>query len=159
MLPPPHERMVGDMAAALARSLYHLLDHHRLDDAVRALDPHFRGHGCGSDRAGFQAEMATWFAGFPDLRISVRQLVTEETRVAVWIVLRGTHQGRFAGVSPSGRTIEIAGVDLLEERGGAFVEAWSLRDLNGLWIQLGALPGSVHDQRPPIPAIRGNRGV
>jgi predicted ester cyclase len=137
----------------LARSLYHLLDHHRLDDAVRVLDPHFRGHGCESGRAGFQAEMAAWLAGFPDLLISVRQLVSEEPRVPVWIILSGTHQGRFAGVSPSGRTIEIAGVDMLEQRGGAFVEAWSLRDLNGLWIELGVLAASDHDQWPPIHPI------
>lgn len=133
-------------AAALARTLYHLLDRHRLDDAVDVFDTEFRGHGLGSDRAGFRAEMGAWLGGFPDLRVSVCRLVTEGNSVAAWITLRGTHEGRFAGLSPSRRQIDIAGVDLLVERGGRVIEAWGLRDLNALWVQLGALPGSSPPQ-------------
>lgn len=127
-------------AAALARSFYHLLDRHRVDEAAGFLDEDFSGHGMGSDRTGFHAEAASWLAAFPDLRISIDRLVSDGTSVAARVALRGTHQGRFAGLSPTGRPIDIAGVDLLVERAGRFVEAWSLRDLNGLWIQLGVLP-------------------
>jgi predicted ester cyclase len=136
-------------AAALARNLYHLLDRHRLDEAVSLLDADFRGHGLGSDRAGFRTEVTAWLAAFPDLRISVRRLVTEGSCVAAWIALRGTHEGRFAGLSPSRRPIDIVGVDLLVEGDGRFLEAWSLRDLNGLWVQLGVLPPAaptIHDR-------------
>jgi predicted ester cyclase len=137
--------MVGLVAAAaLARSFYHLLDRHRVDEAVGFLDDAFRGHGMGSDRTGFRAEASAWFAAFPDLRISIDRLVTDGPSVAARLVLRGTHQGRFAGLSPTGRPIDISGVDVLIEYGGRFVEAWSLRDLNGLWVQLGVLP------TPPI---------
>jgi predicted ester cyclase len=132
-------------ATALARSFYHLLDRHRIDEAIGLLDDDFRGHGMGSNRTGFRAEAAAWLAAFPDLRITIDQLVTDRTSVAARLVLRGTHEGRFAGLSPTGRPIDIAGVDLLIEHAGRFVEAWSLRDLNGLWVQLGALP-----DQPPI---------
>jgi predicted ester cyclase len=125
---------------SLARTLYHLLDGHRVDDAVECLAPDFRGHGLGSDRAGFRAEAAAWIAAFPDLSISVRRLVVDDRGVAAWLALRGTHRGRFAGVSPTGRVIDIIGADLLVEHNGRFVEAWGLRDLNALLIQLGALP-------------------
>jgi predicted ester cyclase len=128
------------VAAALARSFYHLLDRHRVDEAVGCLDGAFRGHGMGSDRSGFRAEAGAWLAAFPDLRISIDRLVTDGDTVAARLVLRGTHQGRFAGLSPTGRAIDIAGFDVLVEGGGRFVEAWSLRDLNGLWVQLGVLP-------------------
>ena len=134
-------------AAALARNFYHLLDRHRVDEAAGFLDRDFRGHGMGSDRTGFRAEAASWLAAFPDLRISIDRLVTDGTSVAARVGLRGTHQGRFAGLSPTGRSIDIAGVDLLIERTGRFVEAWSLRDLNGLWVQLGVLP----DRSPTNP--------
>ena len=141
MLRAPVCRRVGPVAAAaLARSFYHLLDRHRVDEAAAYLDDAFRGHGMGSDRAGFRADAAAWLAAFPDLRISIDQLVSDGTTVAARLVLRGTHQGRFAGLSPTGRPIDIAGVDVLVEHAGRFVEAWSLRDLNGLWVQLGALP-------------------
>jgi predicted ester cyclase len=128
---------------SLARNLYHLLDGHRVDDAVDCLAADFRGHGLGSDRAGFRAEAAAWIAAFPDLSISVRRLVADGSGVAAWIALNGTHRGRFAGLSPTGRAIDIVGADLLVERDGRFIEAWGLRDLNALWIQLGALPGGA----------------
>ena len=136
-------------SGSLARTLYHLLDGHRIDDAVGCLAVDFRGHGLGSDRAGFRAEAAAWIAAFPDLSISVRRLVTQGGDVAAWIALRGTHRGRFAGLSPTGRTIDIVGADLLVERDGRFVEAWGLRDLNALWIQLGALPGAAPSDIEP----------
>ena len=127
-------------AATLARSFYHLLDRHRIDEAVGFLTEGFRGHGMGSDRRGFRAETVAWLEAFPDLRISIDRLVSDGNTVAVRLVLRGTHRGRFAGVSPTGRPAQISGLDLLVEHDGQFVEAWSLRDLNGLWVQLGALP-------------------
>lgn len=134
-------------AESLARTLYHLLDAHRVDDAVDCLAADFRGHGLGSNRAGFRAEAAALIAAFPDLSITLRRLVTDGSSVAAWIGLRGTHRGRFAGLSPTARPIDIVGADLLIERDGRFVEAWGLRDLNTLWIQLGALPGSAPDNR------------
>ena len=127
-------------AAALARSLYHLLDRHLIDDAAGLLHADFCGHGMGSDRAGFRAEAAAWLAAFPDLHIAIDKLVADGHCVATCLALRGTHQGRFAGVSPTGRSIAIAGLDMLVERDGRVAEAWSLRDLNGLWVQLGVLP-------------------
>lgn len=127
-------------AATLARSFYHLLDRHRVDEAVGFLGDGFRGHGMGSDRSGFRAEAEAWLSAFPDLRISIHRLVSDGSCVAARLVLRGTHQGRFAGLSPTGRAVDIAGVDVLLEQNGRFVEAWSLRDLNGLWVQLGAIP-------------------
>ena len=127
-------------AATLARSFYHLLDRHRIDEAVGYLTDDFRGHGMGSDRQGFRAETAAWLEAFPDLSISVDRLISDGTTVGARLALRGTHQGRFAGVSPTGRPVHIIGMDLLAARAGRFVEAWSLRDLNGLWVQLGAVP-------------------
>ena len=134
----PHGSDVA--AAALARRFYHLIDRHRIDEAARILDDRFRGHGMGSDRAGFRAEAVAWLEAFPDLRTAISQLVSDGDNVAVRLAVRGTHQGRFAGVSPTGRTVDITGVDLLTEHDGRFVEAWSLRDLNGLWVQLGVVP-------------------
>jgi predicted ester cyclase len=130
-------------AAALARSFYHLLDRHRIDEALDFLDGDFRGHGMGSDRTGFRAEAGAWLAAFPDLRISIDQLVIDGDSVAARLVLSGTHQGRFAGLSPTGRRFDIAGVDVLVEGRGRFVEGWSLRDLNGLCVQLCVLPETL----------------
>jgi predicted ester cyclase len=140
-------------AAALARGWYHLLDRHRIDDAVGYLADDFRGHGMGSDRHGFRAEAVAWLEAFPDLHITVDRLVGDHNTVAARLILRGTHRGRFAGVSPTGRAIDITGVDLLLEQSGKFVEAWSLRDLTSLWVQLGTLPrpGTIHPtQKGPL---------
>src|SRR4051794_38147983 len=89
-------------AAALARGFYHLLDRHRIDEAVGCLADDFRGHGMGSDCRGFRAETVAWLEAFPDLRISVDRLFSDGSAVAARLLLRGTHRGRFAGVSPTG---------------------------------------------------------
>ena len=143
---PAHAAVVG--TAALARRFYHLLDRHRIDEAASLLDDEFRGHGMGSDRAGFRDDVSAWLAAFPDLTVSIDRLVIDATSVAARLEFRGTHRGRFAGLSPTGRTIDIAGVDVLVERAGRFVEAWSLRDLNALWVQLGVLPDRPHTTPP-----------
>src|SRR3712207_98091 len=42
-------------------------------------------------------------AGFSDLTVEVLDLIAEGNRVAARIRMRGTHDGDFAGLSPTGR--------------------------------------------------------
>lgn len=126
--------------AALARNFYHLLDRHRIDEAVRILDDRFRGHGMGSDRDGFRAEATAWLEAFPDLRISICQLVTDSAAVAARLALHGTHQGRFAGLPASGRAVEVGSCDVFRVRDGKIVKAWWLGNSGSMLMQIGAVP-------------------
>lgn len=78
--------------------------------------------------------------GLPDVEVSVDELVAEDDRVAVATTIRGTHDGELFGHAPTGRRVEITGIDLVRVRDGRIVEHRGLTDMVGLLRQLGG-PG------------------
>jgi len=47
-------------------------------------------------------------AGFPDVRWTLEETVTEGDTVAARFTMRGTHQGEFFGIPAGGRTISVS---------------------------------------------------
>ena len=93
----------------------------------------------------------------PDLQISIQDIMAEEDKVMVRVLLEGTHSGSGLGVPPSGRRIRVAGIVLIRISKGQFVEGWNSWDQLGLLRQIGALPAPAgEDQfltaRSEIPA-------
>ena len=92
--------------------------------------------------------MVTWRAAFPDLAITVEDLLAEGDRVAVRWTLRGTHWGAFLGVLPTGRSVVVAGLEIYRLDAGQIVERWAVVDTLALLRQLDApspspAPGAV----------------
>jgi predicted ester cyclase len=83
-------------------------------------------------------EVLTFRAGFPDARISIEQMVGEGDTVAFRFVLRGTHQGTFAGFAPTGKEAILNGVDFIRIAEGVMVELWSSQETLSWVLQLGA---------------------
>ncbi len=81
-----------------------------------------------------------FYAAFPDLHHTVEDQVAEGDTVATRMTLRGTHQGEFQGIPPTGKQIVVSliGIDRFEN--GKFAEQWSQLDNLGLLQQLGAIP-------------------
>jgi steroid delta-isomerase-like uncharacterized protein len=75
---------------------------------------------------------------FPDLHETIEDLIAEDDRVMVRWSSRGTHQGPFAGIAPTGKPFVWRGVFILRVAGGKFVEMWQVHDQLGLLQQLGA---------------------
>ena len=125
----------------VAIRLYELYSNGDIDRVLELLDDGYQSHGFGGGgREQLRMSLQGFRNAFPDVVFTVEDTITEGDKVAVKTTFRATHQGPFAGVSPTGRTVDIAGVDLLTEQDGRFIEAWSLRELNGLWVQLGVVP-------------------
>jgi steroid delta-isomerase-like uncharacterized protein len=77
---------------------------------------------------------------FPDLHISIEDILAEEDKVMVRVLVKGTHGGSGLGVPPTGRRIRVAGIVLIRVSKGQIVEAWNSWDQLGLLRQIGALP-------------------
>ena len=73
---------------------------------------------------------------FPDLAVTIEDLVGEDDLIAVRATWRGTHQGSFRGVPPIGRRIEVSGMAFWRVAGGQIRESWNLIDLPTLMRQL-----------------------
>jgi steroid delta-isomerase-like uncharacterized protein len=85
---------------------------------------------------GVKAQARALRAAFPDLTVTIEDLVAEGDLIAVRSTWRGTHQGAFRGVPPIGRRIELTGMAFWRVGGGQIRESWNLIDLPTLMRQL-----------------------
>lgn len=81
--------------------------------------------------------------GFPDLHISVDDLVGEGEKVAWRLTVHGTHEAEFRGVPATGTEVTFGAQYIFRFRDGKIVERWTNFDRLGVMVQLGAIPALV----------------
>lgn len=62
------------------------------------------------------------FAAMPDMEMTIEETTSDERRSAIQWRSRGTHTGTFMGIEPTGRTLEMRGVDVMEVEDGLIVK-------------------------------------
>jgi len=77
------------------------------------------------------------YGSFPDYTHDIEEIIAEGNRVAVRVVLRGTHLGQYSGVAPTGIEFKYAGTYMATVIDGVLTEVWSLDDEIELFRQLG----------------------
>ena len=85
---------------------------------------------------------ALWEA-FPDVRLTVEDLVVEIDRAALRYRLQGTHSGAYLGVAPTGLRFDVEGLTLLRIAQGRVVEEWHSPTELAILRQLGAVHANV----------------
>jgi steroid delta-isomerase-like uncharacterized protein len=90
-------------------------------------------------RAGFKEGARAVLSAIPDLHFDVADVFSADDRVAIRLVLRGTHTGEGLGVEPAGRKIAISGMAIGRFRDGKLAEGWNCFDLLSLFEQIGAV--------------------
>jgi len=76
-------------------------------------------------------------SAFPDFNIRIEDTVAEGDRVAVRVVIEGTHTGEGLGGPPSGQRIYVQGICLIQIRNGKLVKGWNSWDQLGMLRQIG----------------------
>lgn len=97
-------------------------------------------------RENMIAFWADMFDGVSDLAITEDEVVSAGNRVVTRHVGRGTHDGEFMGIEPTGNTFEIDGIDCYHIEDGKIAEGWVVVDSLGMLQQLGVvsdLPSST----------------
>jgi predicted ester cyclase len=84
--------------------------------------------------------IATIRAVFADLQIVVQDVVVDTEAVAARWTMTGTDTGGFMGRPPTGREVEIWGVDFFHFEGQRVVGTWAGVDMLGLMVELEILP-------------------
>ena len=75
---------------------------------------------------------------FPDVAITIEDVVVEGDRLVNRYIERGTLTGdRFLGIEPAGQRYEKAGTTVYRIADGVFVESWGVEDTLGWFRQLG----------------------
>ncbi len=83
--------------------------------------------------------LKTLHNAFPDLEITIDELIAEGDTVALRSTQRGTHEGEFMGIEPTGKQIEVENMVFARFEDGKVVERWIQSDRLGLMQQLGAV--------------------
>lgn len=96
---------------------------------------HLPDGGIGG-RAELLAGGEAFRRAFPDVEFRVEDLRIEGDRVEVSWTVRGTHEGEFAGLAPTGRRIAMSGRHVERVVAGQVVERWGESDHASLLAQL-----------------------
>lgn len=144
--------MAGEANKAVVRRWFQAFNDGDMtaEAAVRA--PEFLAHVAGLagplDGAGWQQFIAAFLTGFPDLRLTIDDLLAEGDRVAVRWTLHGTQLGAFMGIAPTGKPVTISAIEINRISDGHVAEHWVVLDQLGLLQQLGVLPAPGQTPAP-----------
>ena len=84
--------------------------------------------------------MTIYRTAFPDLRLTIKDIIADdETVVARWSC-RGTHTGDLNGIAPTRMQVNISGVSIARFANGKMVEGWVNWDAMGLMQTAGVVP-------------------
>jgi hypothetical protein len=93
-----------------------------------------------ADLPSIKSAIGGMLAAFPDMQSSEDDLVADGEAVVVRRTMRGTHQGEFMGIAPTGKRVTFTGIWFARLKGGRLQEQWVSFDALGLLRQLGAIP-------------------
>ena len=112
-------------------------------DEIRA--PGFLLHG-PLDPAGLrrpeaqQHFVAVYRTALRDGHTTIEDQIAEGDEAVNRWTARGTHQGEFQGLAPTGNQVTFTGIDIIRVVDGKLEESWVELDALGLMQQLGAIP-------------------
>jgi len=110
-----------------------------LDAANEILSAAFVDHLTREDERGLEElkhYVTIYRTTFPDIQDTLEQIVAEGDKVVVRWTSRGTHQGEFMGVAPTGRDVMFTGMRLFRIAKNKLAESWVNIDERGLQEQL-----------------------
>lgn len=96
--------------------------------------------GMSSDQEGLKQLLGLYLMAFPDFHADIEDQVAEGDKVVTSYTTRGTHQGAFIGIPPTGKHVSWPTMSTCRFSDGKIVELWVLSDTLGLLQQLGAVP-------------------
>jgi steroid delta-isomerase-like uncharacterized protein len=78
----------------------------------------------------------SYFEAFPDLHVSLDELIAEGDRVFLRSTMTGTHDGEYKGIPATGRHISAESAEVYRIADGKFAGYWCLANVAGLMRQL-----------------------
>ena len=79
-------------------------------------------------RAGAKQILAELATAFPDLRLTIEDVMQDGDKVIVRSQMTGTQRGTFMGAAPTNRSIAIQVVDIHQFANGKIVRSWHTED-------------------------------
>jgi steroid delta-isomerase-like uncharacterized protein len=80
-------------------------------------------------REPFKQFISMFLTAFPDLHVTIEDMIGEGDRVVVRFTYRGTHKGDLMGIPPTGKQVAVTGISIMRVANGKFLEEWINTDL------------------------------
>jgi len=90
----------------------------------------------------FRQQITAFRAAFPDLRVTIQDLLTDGDRFASRTSVTGTHTGDLMGMPATGKRISVEAVDIGRIADGQAQERWGGLNMYSMLTQLGVIPAS-----------------
>ena len=97
---------------------------------------------------GLKAAIAGLRRAIPDLTLTIDETISSGDKVWARMTARGTNQGSFMGLAPTGKAVAITVIDICRLEDGKIVEHWGVPDRFALLHQLGLLPNPATQTGP-----------
>jgi steroid delta-isomerase-like uncharacterized protein len=129
--------------AATMRRAYDLINAHDIDGFGALVAEDFVEHeelpGLAGGRDGVLEFFRMQIAAFPDLAMTVEDLVDGGDKVVARVRFSGTNTGEFMGMPATGRAVDVQLIDImLFADDGLVHEHWGVFDQMAMMEQLGA---------------------
>jgi predicted ester cyclase len=89
---------------------------------------------------GLTAVIGAFTAAFPDIQITLEQVLADGDFVSTYGYYTGTQNGDFMGIPATGKTVKVYYSDLWRLENGKAVENWVVMDNLSMMQQLGVIP-------------------
>ena len=96
--------------------------------------------GTTPDREGIKEFIKNMRIAFPDIRLTIEDLIAENDKVVEMVTITGTNKGEAMGIAPTGKRITFPVITINRFIGSKIAERWSISDQLDIMRQLGVLP-------------------
>lgn len=134
----------------LRRAIEEIFNRGNLDVAAELIDPDYVNRNATPGQvggpAGIRYVAGVYRTAFPDLRLTIEEILTIDDKVVVRVRETGTHLGPFLGAAPTGRRVAWTWIGIYRVRYGRLVERWGVIESLDLARQIGLVtPTGVAD--------------
>ena len=143
---------------AIVRRLFaELWNNGKLSVADEILTPNYEHHDSSTPDFGHGPESekkrATLYrTAFPDLHLTIEDVISEGETVMTRWSCRGTHKGDLNGIAPTGKQFTISGMTVARVSNGKIAESYVNWDALGLMQQLGVVPQLANKAKAAVAA-------
>ena len=125
----------------LIRQFYtELINQRKIELVDQIISPDFDDHAAqGRGLEQFKALYSTMVAIFPDIRVSLEDLIAEGDKVVARVEISARQAKSFRGFPPADKQVTYSGMDIFRIEDGKVVERWTQRDFLGMLERLGHL--------------------
>lgn len=96
--------------------------------------------GMVPNKEAYKLAVNMYHSACPDMYYEIEDIIGEGDKVAVRWVGRGTQNGEIMGIAPTGKSVTVTGISILQIVEGKIVKEWTEMDTMGVLQQLGAFP-------------------